>query len=244
MVVDQNGYALDHPEGMTYYPVGPDKGFYCAPMGKDGTGGPKNVLAKIDPMTGKAFTYSTPLTYKGIRGMTTAYDPVAGEWTMYAIAVNGGNPKLVKIDPATGVDTLVMDLPTPAGENNWEGLSLHPSFNMFYGITGAKLYEINLLTSAVTQKGNHAAWSRTEALEIVFGDDSNAITIPGVPPGWTNDGALFCFSDDKNQMLVYDPTSGSFAMYPCSFVTVDCEGLVFFTKQTDPYRAVLADVYD
>ena len=57
-------------------------------------------------MTGKAFTYSTTLTYKGLRGLTTAYDPIAGEWTMYAIAANSGNFKLVKIDPATGVDTL------------------------------------------------------------------------------------------------------------------------------------------
>ena len=33
VVVDQNGYVIDHPESMTYYPVGPDKGFYSAPMG-------------------------------------------------------------------------------------------------------------------------------------------------------------------------------------------------------------------
>lgn len=115
---------------------------------------------------------------------------------------------------------------------------------MFYGITGAKLYEINLLTSSVTQIGDHTVWARTEALEMVFGDESNAITIPGVPPGWTNDGALFCFSDNLDQFLIYHPQSGNFALYASSFQTVDCEGLVFFTKQTDPYRAVLANVYD
>ena len=244
VVVDQNGYVLDHPEGMTYYPVGPDKGFYCAPMGKDGTGGPTHRLTKIDAMTGRAFVYSTPLTYKGLRGMTTAYDPIADQWTMYAIAQNNGTPKIVKINPATGVDTLVMDLPTPSGPYQWEGLSLHPSPNMFYGITGSRLYEINRLTSVVTLKGDHNVWARTEALEIVFGDDSNAIAVPGVPPGWTNDGALFCFSDGKDQMMVYHPQSGNWELYPCSFRTIDCEGLVFFTKQRDPYRAILADVFD
>lgn len=244
VIVDQNGYVIDHPQSMTYYPVGPDAGFYCSPMGKDDTGGPTNVLAKIDVLTGKAYMYSTPLTYTDLRGLTTAYDPVAGEWTMYAIAHNNQVPKLVKINPATGEDTLVMDLPPSPGGSGWEGLSLHPSPNMFYAITSHKLFEINLLTSSVTEIGDHTVWARTEALEIAFGDDSNAIAIPGVPPGWTNDGALFCFSDTEDQMLIYHPASGSFELYPCSFETVDCEGLVLFTKQQDPYRGILADVFD
>ena len=246
VVVDQNGYVVDHPEALTYYPVGPDKGFYCSPMGKDKTGGPKNVLMKIDAMTGRGFAYSTPFTYTALRGMTTAYDPIAGQWTMYAIAHNNQDPKLVTINPATGEDTLVMDLPQkPNGSlYDWEGLARHPNAGMLYATTGDKLFEIDVAAATLTELGDHTAWARTEALEMVFGDDSNAMDIPGVPQGWTKDGALFCFSDNLDQMLVYNPTSGSFALFPNSFQTVDCEGLVFFTKKRDPYRAILADVFD
>ncbi len=59
-VVDQNGFVIDHPECLTYVPSGPYKGFYSVPTGKDDTGGPKNVLCKIDGLTGDAYMWRSP----------------------------------------------------------------------------------------------------------------------------------------------------------------------------------------
>ncbi len=244
-VVDQNGFVIDHPEALTYIPSGPNKGFYSAPVGKDGTGGPRNVLAKIDGLTAEAYMYSTPqFTYKGIRGMTTVWDPIAMDWVMLGIANNSGDAKLVRFDPATGEQFLVMDLDDGWGNPSFEGLSRHVDPDKLYVMTGWKLGLLDLSSGVITDVADHSAYSRTESLEIAFGDDGPMVTVPGVPATWTKDGALFGFSDSTNDMLIYDPDGGFSVYAPCSFTTVDCEGLVFMTQIQDPFGKITVEPYD
>ena len=240
VITDQNGYVIDHPEGFTYIPNGPDKGFYAVSTHKDDTGGPQHTLAKINGMDATCVMYPSQLNYRNVRGMTTVPDG-AGGWTMYAVSHNNWiNPSLVEIDPATGVDTQVLDLTHfYAAFNQFEGLSQHPDPNFLYILTGWELVECDLRDGSLTLVADHSVWARTESLEIAFGDNGQKISIPGVPGGWTNNGALFGFSDSKNKLLVYDRDGGAFSEYACSFVTVDCEGLVFMTQLQDPYGKIV-----
>ena len=245
VVLDQNGYAIDHPESMTYVPSGPHKGFYSSPTGKDDTGGPKHVLCKIDGLTGDAYMYPTaPFPYRAIRGMTTVWDTDLGDWIMYGIAHNSGDPKLVAFDPATGAQALISTIEYTLG-SAYEGLATHPTDpDKLYIMTGWKLAELDIASGAVNEMADHAAWSRTEALELMVGDNGLAVTIPGVDPNWTQQGALFGFSDSLDMMLIYDPGGSNFAEYTCSFVARDCEGLVFLTQTQDPYGEVTVDACD
>ena len=266
VIIDQNGFELDHPEGFTYIPSGPNKGFYAVPTGKDKTGGPKNVLARINAFDASAEMIGAQFTYKGIRGMTTIPDG-AGGWRMLALAHANWNSKLVEISPTDGAQTVVTDsfgspidvtwsvMTAPGGGPcaqsvagcAWEGLALHYEPDKLFGISGWALYEIDLTTGAVTLLFQHTGYERTESLEIAFGNGTNQIDIPGVPTSWTQNGALFSFSDNINKLLVYDIGSGNpigIMEYDCSFVTVDCEGLVFMTKNRDPYGALSIDARD
>ena len=244
-VVDQNGHTIDHPEAMTYIPSGPNSGFYASATGKDGTGGPSNVLARIDGLTADAYMFSTPpFTYIGIRGMTTLWDPIAGDWVMLGIAHNAGDAKLVRFDPATGEQFLVMDLDDGWGNPSFEGLSRHVDPDKLYVMTGWKLGLLDLTTGVITDVADHSAYARTESLEIAFGDSGPTIAVPGVPGGWTKDGALFGFSDSSNEMLIYNP-AGGFTLYtPCSFASLDCEGLVFMTEAQDPFGKITVNACD
>ena len=242
VVLDQNGYAIDHPECLTYVPSGPNKGFYSSPTGKDETGGPRHVLAKIDGMTGDAFMYSNVFTYKGLRGMTTVPDG-SGGWIILAVAANNKDAKLVALDPVTGAQALVSDIDDDIGK--FQGLATHPTDpDKLYIMTDSKLAELDIASGQVNEMVDHSAWARTEALELMMGENGAAIVIPGVDPDWTQQGALFGFSDTLNMMLVYHPGGSDFAEYTCSFVTVDCEGLVFMTRNQDPYGKITVEAHD
>lgn len=242
LIVDQNGFVLDHPECLTYIPSGPNKGFYATSRAKDGTGGPDHTLAKIDGLTANCYVYPSQNTYKGHRGMTVMWDTVKNDWVIIAIAHNSWDMKLIVIDPATGANTLIFDLDDSYGE--YEGLSGHPTPGMLFAITGDKLLEIDLATGVVTQVGDHTVWARTESLELALGDGGIGISIPGVPAEYTKNGALFCFSDSENKMLIYNGEDGSFVEYACAFDTVDCEGLVFMTKAQDPFGMITVEACD
>ena len=83
-----------------------------------------------------------------------------------------------------------------------------------------------------------------ESLEYAFGDNAPQIDIPGIPSSWTADGALIGFDDSGDSVMIIDPATGNTRAYPCSFATVDCEGLVVLTKLTDPYGRVVAEPCD
>ena len=106
-------------------------------------------------------------------------------------------------------------------------------------MTGWKLGELDRTTGVITDVADHSPYARTESLEIAFGDNGPAIEVPGVDPTWTQDGALFGFSDSTNDLLVYNP-AGGLTVYPSAFTAVDCEGLVFMTTLKDPFIKVFA----
>ena len=66
---------------------------------------------------------------------------------------------------------------------------------------------------------------------------------------WLTDAAngharVFGFDDDDNALMLMDPATGSSVEYSCSFSTVDCEGLIFTTKNKDPYGRIVATPCD
>ena len=89
-------------------------------------------------------------------------------------------------------------------------------------------------------------YGKPEALEFGYGfaGDPIDLTSVGVPAAWTANGALMGFDDTGNSVRIIDPATGNTQEYPCSFATVDCEGLVVLTKLTDPYGRVVADPCD
>ena len=200
LVVDQNGFLIDHPECLTYIPQGPHKGFYSSPMGKDGTGGPKDVLAKINGLDGSAFMYPTQFSNRGLRGMTPMQDS-SGNWVIFAHANKAAVRRLVSIDPATGLDTLIMPV-----TQIYEGIAEHPEDGKIYAVTGWELWVIDYLNFTETMVAPHAH-PRTEALEYAYGDSVPAITVPGVDTSWTTGGALFCFAQNYG-LMVMNPATG------------------------------------
>jgi hypothetical protein len=244
VVVDQNGFVVDHPECLTYVPSGPDRGFYCVPSGKDSTGGPEFVLMKIFGFDASAEAYPNPIGFERIHGMVSKYNAGAGKWEIIAFAETP-SLCLISIDPATGIGTKIMDV-----NEKYEGLALHVDPTKLWGVEKHTFWEIDLVTGVETEMADLSAWERIEAFETAFGDNGPAITIPGVDPTWTQNGALFFYSDSENELLVLNPANGDNEIYtptvnpPCAFLTVDCEGLVFFTQLTDPYGKILVDAHD
>jgi len=267
VVVDQNGFEIDHPEGFTYIPSGEYKGFYAVSQGKDDTDGPHHTLARINGMDATCVMY--PQQIRGnaqIRGMTTVPDGVGG-WRMLAISnalwTEEDPPRtdilLIEIHPETGLYTTLWDLSAiwpNLGLNSgagvsWEGLSRHPDPNKLFLMTGYQMVEFDLTDGSYQLIGDHSPISRTESLEIVFGDLDQRITIPGVPATWTNQGALFGFSDNLDVLVVFNVASlldgdtvADYQQYNCSFDTVDCEGIVFMTQLQDPYGKIVVEACD
>ena len=94
-----------------------------------------------------------------------------------------------------------------------------------------------------TTLGTHPS-SAVEALEWVSGDNLRLIVAPGIPSAWTLDGMLIAFSDANNELLMMNPSNGDARSFPCSFNTIDCEGLVVTTRMRDPYGILIENPHD
>ena len=79
-----------------------------------------------------------------------------------------------------------------------------------------------------------------EALEYAYGDYDPQVEVPGVPPSWTADGALFGFSDNSDAVLIFNPATGETVEYECALDSSDIEGMVFMTEMNDPYTWIVA----
>jgi len=167
-------------------------------------------------------------------GMVTVFDPVSGAWRILA---STRDQDLYAIDPATGARALVRSL-----DEEYEGLALRPD-GMLLGNTTDELFLIDPATGNETKLGG-LPFDKVEALEYAWGDFALTVEIPGVDPLWTKDGALFGFDDDSDTLMVLNPATGQAKGIPCTFATVDCEGLVFTTKLKDLYGAVVVDACD
>ena len=86
VVVDQNGFEIDHPEAFTYIPSGDYKGFYAVSNQKDSTGGPQHTLARINGMDATCVMSPQPVMPDAqIRGMTTVPDATYGDHCGYRL---------------------------------------------------------------------------------------------------------------------------------------------------------------
>ena len=65
-----------------------------------------------------------------------------------------------------------------------------------------------------------------------------AIDCPPVSTLWTDQGALFGFSDKNDDFMAIDPATGAWQTISCAFQVTDAEGLAFFTTWTDPRYAI------
>ena len=171
--------------------------------------------------------------------MVSVQNPTTGSWTI--LTSDTHDKVLVAIDPLTGNAVHLMDT-----DEKYEGLCMTPDDRLL-GNTEHGLWEIDIAARSESELGEFDGdYGKVESLEYAFGDNSPVIdaTSEGVPAAWTDDGLLFAFDDDSNALMLMDPASGNAIDYVCSFSTVDCEGLVFTTKNRDPYGAVVAEPCD
>jgi hypothetical protein len=265
VVMDAGGQIIEHPESLAYVPTGPEKGFYTATT-RYGPGPRRNRLARFDGLSLVATLYPHVFATTGVRGLVPEQDPVTMQWSLLGVAHNNFNPRYVRISlqPGTeGFESVICPLPNPAsflpapaGPEEYEDMAAHADPAKLWLLTNEKLVEFTKPTAVAPLgsfrvAGNHPPHRRTEALGIAFGDNGPAVTVPGLPAAWTDQGAVFTFSDNLNVLLVYarDPNPaplGTFVSttFPNSFTTVDCEGIVIFTKRNDPFGNIVVDAHD
>ncbi len=232
-IVSTAGQKAKDCENLAWVPSGTAKGLYTIPTKGDLRG----WLLRINPLDGVAEVVANT-GWRKVIGMVPVQNPVTGQWTILASDRDGGSA-LFAIDPRTGNTVHLMDT-----SNEYEGLALTPAGTLLGNSTEA-LWEIDLATGTETKLGNFH-YDKVEALEYSFGDNAAKVdaTAAGVPAAWTAQGLLFGFDDDSNALMILDPATGDGVNYNCAFSTVDCEGLVFMTKNTDPYGRVVANPCD
>ena len=184
-------------------------------------------------MTGWVTVIASLGAWKDINAMV-AYR-VGPDWYIFAHDFN--DEEFVWINPVDGSISLAFSIPGI----EFEGLAQGPDGTM-YANTDTALYTIDMSTGTETLVGNTPT-NKMEALEYAFGDGAPRIDIPGVPASWTANGALIGF-DDGGELMIIDPATGNATEYIGAFTTLDCEGLVFLTKSTDPYGSVWVDPHD
>jgi hypothetical protein len=236
VVTDQSGKVVDEPTALAYIPQGPLKGLYCA--GDNG-----GYLFKIDPLTADATKSSQTIGWNKVMGMTAFW--AGSDWLLLA---NDNNKDLITIDPATGVGTFRCKL-----TNKYKALAMdHAGFA--YGVEGANLWAIDLAqrisgdTSAEWKVGS-GSFSKVEALEFAYADFSagdEEDVIPGLGlggGGWFDKGLLLGFSENT-ALIVVNPSTGASVEYPCSFATLDFEGLVFLDANWDGWGQITVNAHD
>jgi hypothetical protein len=167
--------------------------------------------------------------WKDICGMVTM--KIAGKWQILAWDYN--DRELIYIDPETKTITFGFADPTEL-----EGLAAGPD-GQVYGNTDEALYAIDLAAGTVTLIGD-CGTGKMESLEFCFGDGAPPeVNAAGIPAAWTLNGVLMGFDDSGDELMIIDPATGNAMPYPCSFSTVDCEGIVTLTELQDPFTVVL-----
>jgi hypothetical protein len=228
VVQTADGKTIENTEALAWIPSGPAMGMYCAPRDGDLNG----KLLKVNPLDATAEVRGS--TANDITAMVSAWTGSA--WVILAWDYN--DEELVTIEPLEPKTVGVFKIE----DIEFEGFAFGPD-GTFYANTDTALYTVNLATGQETKLGNTDT-DKMESLEFAFGDYDPQIDIPGVPAAWTANGALLGFDDDTDAVVVIDPASGATVKFPCSFATVDCEGLVVLTKATDPYGSVVVDPCD
>ncbi len=238
---DQNDNVVTDVEGLAMIPNGPHKGLY-------GTANyyltQPTRLVRINALDASAWVYPTEVGFEKVEGLVAVRDPVTYEWSLLG-AYKNPDPGLISIDPLTGSGTLIMET-----AQRYHGLALDPD-GLLYGATRdpSRLWTIDRATGDEDLVGSMSGYTKCEALEMGLGDNEPRIKVPGdgpsvVPDSWTQGGIMFGFDDDADALLIIDPASGNAVQWPCSFQTIDCEGLVFTTRTRDPFGPIVASAGD
>lgn len=115
-------------------------------------------LYEVDPATGHSVLIG-PMTYKDIDALE--YNSITG--MLLAVNDSGPNNKLIEMNPASGVGTVVFDLPEIGGIV--DGLAFDESSNTLYVADGQyrKIYRVDLGTGEVgfvCDTSEHVGWIR------------------------------------------------------------------------------------
>ena len=232
VITTSNGQTARDNEALAWVPSGPARGMYAIPSEGPLTG----WLLRVNPLDGMAVKVNQTNLRKAI-GMVV-YRDEDGDW-MILVSDRDSDAALYAVDPMTGDKTFLLE-----ADNEYEGLCLTPDDRVL-GNTEKALWEIDLMAGTETKLGDFD-YEKVESLEYAFGDGAPTIdaTAAGVPAAWTANGLLLAFDDDSDALMLVNPANGDAVNYNCSFTTVDCEGLVFTTKNSDPYGRVVATPAD
>ncbi len=219
-----------HVEALGWFPDGPYRGMYGVAAA---VGLPVGTLLRIHPFEGS----DRFLMYLGRRvtGGVGYYDSDLGRWVL--LLAEKKKEYLFTVDLQTGDITIVFP-----DCQVYQGLAIGPD-GLVYGCTYTALWTVDLSTGVETKVGDMPGTTKCEALEFAFGDDGPAITVPGVPPAWTENGLLVGFDDDSDNLLIIDPSSSDVIRYASAAAATDVEGIVFMTKATDPIGKVVVDYF-
>ena len=214
-----------HIEALGWFPDGPYRGMYGVAAA---VGLPVGTLLRIHPFDGSARI----IMDLGLRvtGGVGYYDSDLGRWVL--LLAEKKKEYLFTVDLQTGDITIVFP-----DCQVYQGLAIGPD-GLVYGCTYTELWTVDLSTGIETKVGDMPGTTKCEALEFAFGDDGPAITVPGVPPAWTENGLLVGFDDDTDNLLIIDPSSADVIRYASAAAATDVEGIVFMTKATDPIGKV------
>lgn len=241
IVKDQNDNVVPDIEALTLIPHGPHKGLYGTANYYEQQ---PTRLVKISGLDATGFVFPAPIGFNKVEGMVAVQDPDTSEWSILGVAKEP-ETRLISIDPATGVGTLVMET-----QNRYQGLAMDPD-GLLYAVTQspARLWTIDLDNFDEDLVGDLGGYSKVEALEFAFGDGDPRIKVPlvghdVVPDSWTMGGIMFGFSGDQDALLIIHAADADSVQWECSFQTIDCEGLVFTTVTRDPFGPIVNTVGD
>ena len=217
-----------HVEALGWFPDGPYRGMYGVAAA---VGLPVGTLLRLHPFDGSSRIIMD--LGRRVTGGVGYYDSDLGRWVL--LLAEKKKEYLFTVDLQTGDITIVFP-----DCQVYQGLAIGPD-GLVYACTETELWTVNLSTGVETKVGDMPGTTKCEALEFAFGDDGPAITVPGVPPAWTQNGLLVGFDDDTDNLLIIDPSSADVIRYASAAAATDVEGIVFMTKATDPIGKVVVD---
>ncbi|MFG0331591.1 MAG: hypothetical protein ACF8PN_17020 [Phycisphaerales bacterium] len=133
---------------------------------------------------------------------------------------DNGQTDLVTIDPDTGEGVGKMSL-----SRAYDGLAAGPS-GQLYAVTHDELWLVDPASGSESLVAEQD-YTGLCALECAFGADGGAIEIPGYDPSYGANGALFGFSANQHELLLFDPHSGTGLTYSVPLSAHETTGLVF-----------------
>lgn len=235
-------------ETFAFIPFGEHMGFYTVPN-SDSNGPIQHKLLSVNPLTAEATIISSdPLDFGWVRGMVPYFDGL--KWYLWVTASSGPTGRLVQIDPADGTGVEIISW-THQGDDNGqpanriEGLAFDGAGTL-WGMSTMRLWRMDVAAGTLTEVLVHE-YNRTESLEVAYGDYGELIDLSGIFPGgydpsWTADGVMFAFSDNRDLLLVVNPTLAEVVEYvpppgtgAPNFPAIDAEGIIFLTESSEPY---------